>query len=345
MLKRSSKKFIISTETPNNKGFKVRTAGIDISQYPDNPLLLWMHQRPSAENNYKALPIGIGEEVELSEDGKLYGRPCFDPSDPFAMQLYEKVENGTIRMASAGLLPLSWELDSSGDLWLETSRLIEWSIADIGSNPDALAVKLYDDNEQLINLSDEYIASVIPTPKPTEHMKLIQLSAEAVLPVIGLAADATPDQVTAKISELVTLTSTQKTQLETLTAEKTTADEKIVTLSNEVKTLKETAAQEKVSTMVELAVSDRKITEDQKPFYIKLATADFDSAKALLDSMPANPSVKSAVDQAKASEGAEYVKLSWDEMDRKGILSDVKAKHPDIFKAKFKEKYKKDYPN
>jgi hypothetical protein len=343
MLKRSSKTFAISTETPNNKGFRVRTSGIDFSDYPKNPLLLWMHQRPSKENGYKTLPLGNGEEIEL-KDGTLYGRPCFDPSDQFAMQIYEKVENGTIRMASAGLFPIEWQLDQNEELWLERSKFVEFTLADLGSDPSALAVQLYDANDELITLSDDYIADLIPTLKPISNMKLIQLSADAVLPLIGLTADATPDQVLAKFKEIVTLTNTQKTEIETLTSEKTIVDGKLVTLASEVDGLKKAATTEKINGLVDGAVAARKITADQKDNYVKLANADFDSTKSLLDSMVANPSLKSAVETAKATAGAKYEKLSWDDMDKEGTLVQLKAEFPDIFFAKFKEKWGNDHP-
>lgn len=338
MLKRSSKTFAISTETPNNKGFRVRTSGIDFSDYPKNPLLLWMHQRPSKENGYKTLPLGNGEEIEL-KDGKLYGRPCFDPSDPFAMQIYEKVENGTIRMASAGLFPIDWAIDENEELWLERSKFVEFTLADLGSDPSALAVQLYDANDNLITLSDEYIADLIPTLKPISNMKLIQLSADAVLPLIGLAADATPDQVQAKLKEIVTLANTQKTEIETLTSEKSVVDEKLVTLTTEVDNLKTAATTTKITTLVKGAVEARKITADQEATYVKLASADFDSTKALLDSMATNPSLKTAVETAKATAGSEYEKLNWDEMDKNGKLIKLKSEFPEIFAAKFKEKF------
>lgn len=343
MLKNSSKIFAISTQTPNNKKFRVRTSGIDYSEYPNNPLLLWMHQRPSKENGYKILPLGNGIEIEL-KDGVLYGRPCFDPSDQFAMQIYEKVENGTLRMASAGLLPIEWALDEHGELWLERSKLVEWSIVDIGSDPNAFAVKLYDENDELIELSEDYLSAVIPTQKPNFNMKLIQLSADALCPLIGLAADAKPEEVQAKIQELVTLNSTQKTEIQTLTDQKKESDDKVVELKSEVDTLKQTATNDKIKGLVDGAVAAKKITEDQKANYVKLANADFESTKSLLDSMPSNPSVKSSVETAKAESGKEYEKLSWDEMDKNGQLITLKAEHPEIFFAKYKEAFKKDHP-
>lgn len=342
MLKRSSKTFVVSTETPTSKNFRVRVSGIDFSEYPDNPLLLWMHIRPSKENDFKALPLGNMEDVEL-KDGKLYGVPAFDTTDTFAVSIYNKVENGTLRAASAGLIPLEWALDEQGELWLEKSKLKEISICDMGADPTALAVKLYDENEELITLSDEYFSSLNPTPKPNVNMKLIQLSADTLLPIIGLAEGATPEQVQEKIKGLVTLTDEQKNTIVTLTTEKKTAEDKVTELDDKIKKMETLATEQKITALVDGAVESKKITADQKESFVKLANADFDSTKALLDGMKSNPSVKTQVEEKKEEAGAEFLKLSWEEMDKSGKLIQLKADHPDIFFAKYKEKFGKDH--
>jgi hypothetical protein len=303
-----------------------------------------MHQRPTKDNGYRILPLGNGEDVQLREDGKLYGVPCFDPSDPFALQIHDKVENATLRMASAGLLPLEWEVDSENVIWLTKSKLVEWSIVDIGSDPSAFAVKLYDENDQIITLNEEYLNSVIPQPNLNDrNMKLIQLSAD-ILPLIGLAEGAKPEDVQAKIGELVTLADTQKTTIETLTAEKAAADKKAediqAKLDNEIKL----AAETKIIALVDKAVEDRKITADQKPHFVKLATADLDSATAVLNSMPSNPTVKSQMEKEVEGPVAELVKLSWGELDKSNKLTKLKELAPDIFKLKYKEKFGTEYP-
>lgn len=341
MLKRSSKTFVISTETPTSKNFRVRVSGIDLSEYPSNPLLLWMHQRPTKENDFKVLPLGNMEDVEL-KDGKLYGTPAFDTTDTFAVTISNKVENGTLRAVSAGLIPLEWGLDANGELWLEKSKLKEISICDIGSDPSALAVKLYDENEEMITLSDEYLSSVITQPNPNHDMKLIQLSAD-MLPLIGLAEGATPEQVQEAIKGLVTLSSTQKTTIETLTSEKTTAEAKVTELETKVEDMVKLANDQKITALVEGAIAAKKITADLKDNFIKLANADFDGTKAVLDSMKSNPSVKTQVEEQKEKAGEEFLKLSWDEMDKNGQLIKLKADHPEIFFAKYKEKFGKDH--
>lgn len=340
MLKRSSKTFVISTETPTSKNFRVRVSGIDISEYPSNPLLLWMHQRPTKENDFKVLPLGNMEDVEL-KDGKLYGTPAFDTTDTFAVSISNKVENGTLRAVSAGLIPLDWALDANGELWLEKSKLKEVSICDIGSDPSALAVKLYDENEELITLSEEYLSKVAQ-PNPSFTMKKIELSAD-MLPIIGLAEGATPDQVQEAIKGLVTLSSTQKTTIDTLTAEKATAETKVIELTKEKDNLVKLANDQKITALVQGAIDAKKITADLKDNFIKLANADFDGTKAVLDSMKSNPSVKTQVEEQKEKAGDEFLKLSWDEMDKNGQLIKLKADHPEIFFAKYKEKFGKDH--
>src|SRR5690606_6862383 len=162
------------------------------------------------------LPIGNVVDIELI-DGKLYGRLAFDESDPFAMSLYEKVENGTLRMVSAGLIPLTWKKDAAGKMWLETSKLKEMSLVDIGSNAEAISVALYDPESDLkINLSLKELTEKF---KPEIDMKLIQLSALAVLPLLQLKEDATQEEAQEAISNLVTLAETQKDNIIKLTAD------------------------------------------------------------------------------------------------------------------------------
>lgn len=343
MLKKSSKRFVISTDAPTTRQFRVRVEGIDLAEYNANPVLLWMHQRPSENNGFKVLPLG--NMIELSkEDGKLMGTPAFDPTDDFADQIYKKVENATLRACSAGLVPLEWAVDAAGDIWLERSKMKEISIVDIGADPTALAVQLYDEQEQVIALSAEYFQTQTYTLKPNQNaMKVLTLSAD-LLPLIGLAEGATVDQVSTKIKELVTLAETQKTTINTLTQDKSAKEAEVIQLNAKVTELETLAVTQKITALVDGAVEGRKITADQKPHFLKLAQADFDSAKALIDSMPSNPSLKTEVEKNQEGKAAEYEKLSWDDMDKSGKLVALKAEFPDIFNAKFKEKFGKDYP-
>jgi len=339
-MKKSTKRFVISTETQNNLGFKVRTSGIDLNQFNKNPLLLWMHKRPKGERKDEILPLGFWEDLEVNADGQLTGVPSFDETDDFAMSIYNKVENGTIKMASAGLSPVEWK-EENGENWLEKSVALEASLCDIGSNPDALAVVLYDENEQVITLSQDYLKKVLP-PKKSD-MKKIELS-PSVLPLLKLADGATPQdsqEAEEAIQNIVTLANQQKTQINTLKTEKADEVKLREKAEEDLLTLKADQEKEKKTALLDQAIKvDRKITEDQREDFVKLS---FDHAKSILDKMPANPSAEDSFNDGKDKAKEKYVELSWKELDKKGMLIALKKDDFGLFKAKFQEEFGKEY--
>lgn len=341
-MKKSSKRFTISTEAENRHGFQVKTAGIELAEFTENPIMLWMHRRPKGESRDEILPLGFWEDVEL-RDGRLTAVPVFDDTDNFAMTIYNKVENGTIRMASAGLKPKNgdeaWGL-VDGMPWLLKSAAVEFSIVDIGSNPEALSVALYDDSNELITLSADFLQTL--TPKLNNNMKVINLSAD-VLPVIGLVDGAKPEDVLAKITEIVTLAADQKNQLVTLAADKTAAEAKAASLQIKLDEQVNLAQDAKAIALVDKGCEDRKYTADQVPNLLKLAKLDYEGTKSVIDSMPGNATAKSVMLSGQQAANEEYVKLSWDEMDKSGKLLALKASDLELFKAKFKEKFNKEY--
>lgn len=162
---RSTKQFTISSDRVNRYGFRVITEGIDLGQFMRNPIMLWMHNRPDRGSSNDILPLGYWEDVHVS--GKeLIGTPVFDDKDAFAARIYQKVESGVIRMASAGLMPVSWSDASEnedGVPWLVKSVLDEVSICDIGANNDAMAaVALYEGKDRRrLNLSEGALANML----------------------------------------------------------------------------------------------------------------------------------------------------------------------------------------
>jgi hypothetical protein len=328
-MKKSSKRFPINTEVINGNGFRVSTAGIDLSHFNLNPLLLWMHKRPKGESKDEILPLGYWEDVEL-RDGQLTGIPVFDDEDDFAMKIYKKVENGSIRAGSAGLKPVLFEM-KDGEKWLEKSILKEASICDMGSNHESVSVVLYDDNDQLITLSEAY-NQTFNSNKP--DMKLIELSAET-MPLLNLQEGATGVEAHAAIQNLITLAETQKAEMDGVKATNKELLEKIE--------LSETASKtEKIIGLVDKAVTDRKITADQKPSMVKLAEADFDSTKAYLDGLTPAPTVASQVGKDTKKDEA-LVNLSWKELEGQGKLIQLREGNFEIFAEKFKVEFGTDY--
>lgn len=350
---RASKRIIVSTEAVNEYGFRVLTDGIDLSQYEKNPVMLYMHIR--AYNNSKDQILPIGNVIELKIEnlpdvGKVItGQPMFDDTDDFALAVYNKYENGTLRMASAGLKPKEWSEDpelllaGQTGMTLAKSQLREISICDLGVNNESLSLALYDDNDNLINLSEKRSEPYIPQLFTQKiEMKLIQLSAPVLLPMLKLAEGATDAQVTEAIQNLVSLSDTQAQTINQLTEGKKLSDDKVVELTTKLEENIKLSEQAKRESLIQGAIDARKIAPDQKPHFLKLAEADYTSTEALLNSMTGSASI-----QASLSSGADdkselepLLKLSYDELFAKsGSLAKLKELDPNAYKVKFKEKF------
>jgi hypothetical protein len=255
------KDVIISTEAVNSYGSRVLTAGIDLSQYERNPVLLWMHRRSWEPG---AMPIGRIENLRV-EDGKLIGTPVFDQNDDFAKKIESKWDNGYLRMASAGLEPIETTPDPALVLPGQTRetvtrcKLVEVSIVDIGGNDEAL--QLYGDEGRLLKLAAGEECPGLPLLRLTKEpdpepgtsgegeetnnpkIKLTKMTKEQ-LALLGLPETATEEQATAAL----TLMKGRADNAETI----------------------ELAA---VTQAVDQAVAERRILADQRDHYIKLGKA------------------------------------------------------------------------
>lgn len=234
------KEAIISTERVNSYGSRVKTDGIDYSQYEKNPILLFMHRRGRKED----MPIGIMTNLRV-ENGILYGTPKFDDDTEDERNISKKWERGTLRMLSAGLDVLEWseepEMLMAGQTrpTVTKSKLIEVSVVDIGSNDDALQVGLYHEGKLLTLAAgeDNDHLPLLAVKKERIHTKNNnQSNMEKILLKLGLSPDATEEQALEAIGRLQ--------------EEKNT-----VTLA-------------RITDAVNTAIKDRRITADKKDKYI-----------------------------------------------------------------------------
>lgn len=205
-----AKEMIISTSRLNSYGSRVITAGIDITQYEKNPVLLWMHRRSFSSNS--PLPIGRVENLRFDGDA-LKGTPVFDEKDPFAKQIADKWESGFLKMCSAGLDIVETSVDPVHLLPGQTRatvlrcKLTEVSIVDIGSNDDALQLT---NSGQLLTLASGEACEALPLlelnkpekednangekPAASINNNKITMKKET-LQLLGLAENATEEQV------------------------------------------------------------------------------------------------------------------------------------------------------
>ncbi len=299
------KEAIISTESVNSYGSRVLTAGIDISQYEKNPIILYMHRRGRRED----IPIGVMTNLRV-ENGVLYGTPKFDEDTEEERIISRKWERGTLRMLSAGLDVIEWSEDPALLAQGQTrptvtkSKLIEVSVVDIGSNDDALQVGLYhegklltlaagEDNDHLPLLSHPATDSTEETPAPETEEKPEEEteqnpnnnsnnSMKKILLKLGLAPDATEDQAVEAISQLQ-------------------QEKSAMTLA-------------RITDAVETAIKEKRITADKKDKYLNLGKqVGLESLTALFaDMTPAQKPLDLVRPSAGGSPATVDTTLSWD---------------------------------
>lgn len=362
-MKRTTKRYVVTTSALNCYAFRCLTEGGDISQYANNRLLLWMHLRATGNSKDQILPLGNGVDLRFEGD-QLTCYLEFDESDPFAMQIYNKYENGTLNMLSLGAKPIEISDDEALKLPGQTGPtvtkwlLVEISCVDIGGNPDAYGCQLYDadDNKiEMASLTPEGMVKLFNPLQPInnenkDNMKLIQLTGAAfnqVLLSLKMDDAATEADVAKKVADLVQLSADQGTQIIQLTAAKTEAEGKLTASTNDLNAVKVELADLKKTNgdaeVIKLLDDNKdKYVAAQRPHFLQLAQKDFAGTKALLESMPKAQTIAETVGGNKGK-GTDYAKLSYDEMDRKGLLIKCKADNPEVFKEKFAERFGKEY--
>lgn len=93
-----------------------------------------------------------------------------------------------------------------------------------------------------------------------------------------------------------------------------------------------------VTAILDQAVAEGKITQDQKATYANLMKSDPENTKALLASMPKKQISINAYIQTGPSE-ADFSNKSWDDLDRANKLQDLKAQNPALFAQKYEERF------
>jgi hypothetical protein len=334
----STKRFTLSDNSVNQFGFRILTEGGDLSRLIANPVMLFMHERSGAKYAENiSLPIGIWEDIKVEGD-KITATPAFDTKDEFAMKIYNKVEAGILRMASIGAEPLDESCDPKCMLPGQTRATVtkwiamEASIVDIGANGNALALHLSDKGRVLLNASN--IDSYLPT---LNSNKMIKLSSKTII-ALALADTFTEGDIDAAVLQL----SAKAADAE---AGKTQAQSDLAIMKTAKEQLELQLSTQKVTALVDGAVAAGKITEKQKPHYLTLATGNYEATEALLKELPVHKTIASQLaagtGTGNADKDAEFLKLSWDAIDKSNQLGKLKEKFPTEYAEKYEEKFGK----
>lgn len=207
------KKVLISNGSLNAYGFRILTEGIDLTQYRRNPILLFMHRRPSGPDS--PLPLGVVEDLEVI-DGALYGVPVIKAVDDFSRKIEQQWDDDVLKMVSGEFEAIEWSEDpavlTAGQTrpTLTRCKLIEVSIVDIGANDDAL--RLVSDGRNIrLSMAGECDIPLIKTNKNEKKMDDLKKIALA----LGLDSGAGETEILDAIKEI----SSDRTRLESVQAE------------------------------------------------------------------------------------------------------------------------------
>lgn len=127
-------------------------------------------------------------------------------------------------------------------------------------------------------------------------------------------------------------------------ANKATKVDALETANAEYKQQLQLSEAKEQEAIIDKAISDGRITAEQKAHYVKLMAADRVTTEELLNSIKQTPKPRAASYINPDGTGSDsFTNKTWDELDKAGRLGDLKSQNKDLFAAKFKEKFGVDY--
>lgn len=302
------KRVRITNERLNSYGFRVLTSGGNLEQYQRNPVLLYMHERGKV--------IGVMTDLKV-ENGEITGEPVFDEASELSRQCKKQYEVGSLRMVSAGLDPI--ETSDSPEMLVEGQtrptvtkwKLVEVSLVDIGANDDAIVLKSDGTRIELEKDGDCLLPLLNNKPNIEETMNL-----KAIALKLGLPETADEATVIAKIAEL---------QEQAGDAVKLKADNDKLKLAG-------------ITTLVETAIAEKKITADNKDHFINLGkTIGTEELEKTLKAMSPQVKLSEVVKpQGGAPAAGGYTKLSEVPGD---VLVKMRQEDKDTYRRLYKAEY------
>ncbi|ACI50358.1 peptidase U35 phage prohead HK97 [Gluconacetobacter diazotrophicus PA1 5] len=127
--------FIITTPETDRANDNVITSGIDVSNYLNNPVVLWGHDDED-------FPIGKCISLDKNSDRIIATVKFADFSTPIAgvraACVHSLITQGILNAVSIGFRPIESYFNDDGGFVIEKSELLEFSVVNIPCHQDAL---------------------------------------------------------------------------------------------------------------------------------------------------------------------------------------------------------------
>lgn len=328
---KSTKRFVLTDSSVNRYGFRVLTSGVDIEQFKKNPICYFSHKDEHGKE--LVLPIGHWQDIEVEGD-RITAVPFLSDNDAFAMQIFEKVEEGTLRMASAGLDPLeasdSTALMLPGQVLPTVTRSImyEASICPQGVNNNALTLSV---SGRPVNLSTELpkaLSDIIAKnfKNPNMNAKFLALAIQ-----LGLTETANEDALAEALQKKVK-------SYDQLSAKVTDLETKLSAKNSELESMRKASELVSINAMLDKAETEGRLTAAERPEMLELATSNREVVEKMLAKRPVHLSAQEQL-AVSVTEGDPLMKLSYQEADKQGKLAEIKQKNPAHFAALFEKEF------
>ncbi len=208
------------------------------------------------------------------------------------------------------------------DRWIDADQAMNEKIIDgiyDGDPVDMTGIKMRNQKE-VVGIYNSALKYHLINSNMTE----IKLTAEQA-GKLQLRAGYTPDEANLAISNLIAKA------------------EKVDELTNQINTMNATILAEKVTRILNKAVEDKKITVEMKAQFAEDYSTNPDGLEKLIGSFPSYVPLSQKLN-AGASERIDQLKnKSWDELDKEGLLTELKNLDIEAFKAKYLSKFNQEW--
>lgn len=311
--------FVLNDSNEKNSfGFYVLTSGISLTRFTSNPVMLNNHQ-----NNTKDV---LGKWVDVTVENELLKAiPEFDTEDIDGKEVVRKVLKGTIKGCSIGIIFKKDDLKLiEGKLVLTKCILFEASIVAVPSNANAIA--LYNpDGELLSQDTVQQMCLSIQNQEPPKNNTTMKLLTKH----LQLEENADESAILSAVQAIETAVKTKGNEYDALKLKYDALEQK-----------ETTRLQKEYDTEKALALTDGRLDAAGETALASLAENKLDAALAFLKALPKRKSISDDIDDPNTLL-ASFEKMSWDELDKGGLLAQLKAEHEDYYK----ERFKKEFPN
>ena len=142
----------ISTIALDRDRDEIDPSGGDFVSYQRNPVVLFGHDRSS-------LPVGSTTRLEVVPGRGITARWRWLAGDAFADRVRNAFDQGILRAASVGFLPIESESNGRGGRRFTRWELLEWSLVPLPANPEAVrtlkGLGLWAGDDMVLEIADD----------------------------------------------------------------------------------------------------------------------------------------------------------------------------------------------